>query len=188
METAATVTHPVDIAYVCANFLTLEELCRGCGIPEETVRRELAGGTRARAAYRFGDGREFFPRNYFAVCFERDEFFARMRHAAKRDTVEFSQTDLDGAWQTYLAGIYFVCLNEATPENIVRKNALLQRIERLVSDPHEADSSWFRTLRESVDALDSLERPFSPYFDRVIFGRPPTRDSHIRDVRVRFGV
>jgi hypothetical protein len=37
-----------------------------------------------------------------------------------------------------------------------------------------------------VDELDSLERPFSPVYDRVRFGRPPTRDTHICDVRKTF--
>lgn len=188
MNTAAVVAHPEDIAYICANFLTLEDLCRVSDIAEETVRFEIADGTRPRAAYRLADGREFFPADYLEACFEHDEFRARLQHAAKRDGLELSETDLDEECNTYLSGVYFVCLKEVTPENIVRKNVLLQRIERLVSDPHERDPSWFGALRESVNALDALERPFSPYFDRVVFGRPPTRDSHIRDLRLRFGV
>jgi len=188
MKTAAAVSHPQDIAYISENFSTLGELCREAGIDEAVIRREIAIGERPRASYRLADGREFFPRDYLASYFSRQAFSQRLREAAKDERVTLTDADIDDEWQSYLTGIYGVCLKEVTPENIVRKGALLERIERLLADPQQHNFAWLRELGETVNLLDALERPFSPYFDRVVFGRPPTRDSHIRDVRVRFGV
>src|SRR6185437_17005499 len=102
------------------------------------------------------------------------------------ETQNVTSIDPEETWQTYLEGIYGVCLRSATPENIVRKNALLERIEALTNSPQEHDPAWVRALKTAVDSLDVLERPFSPHYDRKRFGKPPTRDSHIRNVRRRF--
>lgn len=188
MDTAAVVSHPKDIEYVTENFSTLGALCRIAGVDEAVIRAEITAGTRPRAAYKLADGREFFPRDYLRQCSDREEFRSRAVATAVRENITLSEAELDDEWQSYLSGVYGVCLNEATPENIVRKRLLLERIEQLIAAPREHDAGWFATLRTNVNALDALERPFSPYYDRVVFGRPPTRDSHIRDVRLRFGL
>lgn len=188
MNAAATVSHPKDIEYVTENFETLDTLCRIAGVAEATVRAGIAAGTRPRASYTLADGREFFARDYLSQCSDPGEFRSRAVAAAQRDKLALSDADIDDAWQSYLTGVYSVCLNEASPENIVRKRVLVERIEKLIAEPREYDVGWFQRLHTSVDALDALERPFSPYYDRVVFGRPPTRDSHIRDVRLRFGL
>lgn len=83
--------------------------------------------------------------------------------------------DAEAEWQSYWAGLYGVCLRSATPENIVRKEMLLQRIDELLSG-----------LRARVDDLDALEREFAPSYDRLRFGRPTTRDTHITRLRNSF--
>lgn len=188
MNTAALVSHPKDIEYVTENFETLETLCRTAGVDEAAIRAEIAAGSRPRAAYTLADGREFFARDYLSQCSDPDEFGSRTVAAAERESITLSDAELNEEWRSYLSGIYSVCLNEVTPENIMRKRVLLERIEKLIAAPREYDAGWFETLRASVNALDALERPFSPYYDRVVFGRPPTRDSHIRDVKLRFGL
>jgi len=188
METAAAVTHPKDVAYVCENFSTLEDLCATSPASADTVREEIRQGLRPAATYTFADGREFFPRDYLTSCIAPGAFVERLRTAAVRAEIQLSETGLEETTRDYLSGVYGVCLKRVTPENIVRKRVLIERIERLTADAQPHRIAWLEALRDTVDELDELERPFSPYFDRVVFGRPPTRDSHIRDVRLRFGL
>lgn len=135
-------------------------------------------------SYVLGDGREFYPADYLDQETDETQFKARLR--AEMEAQNVTSIDPDETWQTYLEGIYGVCLRNATPENIVRKAAALERIEALTDSPQEHDPAWVRALKTAVDSLDALERPFSPHYDRERFGKPPTRDSHIRDVRRRF--
>lgn len=153
-----------DIAYVKTHFVCLRErLPDGPG-----------------PSYVLDDGSEYYPPDYYEL--ERNEalFKARLRAAAR---AAGTVLDADHTWHVYLTGIYGVCLHSATPENIVRKNALLQRIDELMAAPRELDWSWISRLKHAVDALDAIERPFSPHYDRQRFGRPPSRDSHIHALR-----
>jgi len=59
----------------------------------------------------------------------------------------------------------------------------MARIERLVDAPSESDAQWRDELREAVDALDLLERPFAAH-DRA--DGPVSRDRLITAVRLRF--
>lgn len=156
-----------DLAYIEANFMQLQH------------RPENGPGP----AYVLPDGRAFYPRDYFEQELEELRFKARLSNAM---LVEGVIEDPDSVWRTYQTGVYSVCLISATPENIARKTALLMRIENLLKYPNAADPDWLGRLRDAVDALDALERPFSPHHDRARFGRPPTRDSHIRDVRAKY--
>ncbi len=159
---------PDDVAYIEENFIALEARPQGC----------------PAASYVLEDGSEFYPADYFHQEMDESRFKTRLRTEALAQDI--GPLDADETWQTYLEGIYGVCLRSATPENIVRKNAMLQRIEALTQAPDENNPGWVSALKHAVDTLDMLERPFSPHYDRARFGRPPTRDSHIRDVRRRF--
>ena len=70
----------------------------------------------------------------------------------------FGDAWIDEAWDAYWDGVYGVCLREPTPENIVRKAWLIDRIDAFVA------------------VLDELEMPFCD-FDRAYFGRPVSRTS-----------
>lgn len=166
METLAFT--PEDIAYIEEHFICLES--RPPHAPA--------------SSYVLADGTEFYPRNYFEQEFDETRFKARL--CAEMRVQGITSLDVDETWLAYMEGVYGVCLRSATPENIVRKNALLERIESLTSAPRQEDPSWLADIKNAVDALDALELPFSPHYDRVRFGRAPTRDSHIRDVRRRF--
>src|SRR5438270_7175061 len=150
MKTVAVVSHPQDIAYVRENFSTLAGLCQESGADEAAIRHDIALGHRPRGSYRVADGTEFFPRDYFASYAERGAFLRRMREAARHEQIALSDADIEEEWQSYLTGVYGVCLKQATPENIVRKNALLQRIERLIAEPQPHNTTWLRELSESV--------------------------------------
>lgn len=167
MDTTAQFTL-ADVAYVEANFTCLQ------------TRPPDGPGP----AYVLDDGREFYPHDYAELPINEGEFKRRLAAACAAEGMP--ALDAHETWLTYMEGTYGVCLHSATPENIGRKNALLQRIERLAAEPGERRAAWSRELKEAVDALDALERPFSPHYDRVRFGRPPTRDSHIAGVRARF--
>lgn len=157
-----------DIAYIQEHFIRLEDRPDGGPGP----------------SYVLEDGTQYYPRDYGEL--ERDEARFKARLRAEMNAQGVSSLDADETWDAYLTGIYGVCLHAATPENIVRKSCLLQRIDDLTAAPREHDNMWIAELRQAVDALDLLERPFSPHYDRVRFGRPPTRDSHIAAVRERF--
>lgn len=157
-----------DLVYIETDFICLSE-------------RPASG---PGPSYVLQDGSEYYPPDIFEHRWDEREFKTRFR--VEMQAQGSTTLDPDEAWKAYLTGIYGVCLRSATPENIVRKNVLVERIERLLSEPREYDGTWIAHLSEAVNALDGLERPFSPDYDRVRFGRPPTRDSHIADVRRRF--
>lgn len=160
-----------DVTYVITNFLRLAAVERRDGRPGP--------------AYII-DGEWYVPPDYFEQECDPVLFRRRFIAEAAKLGLEDVETHADEAWANFLTGIYGVCLNSVTPENIARKQALLHRIETLTQNPRRENPDWSAQLREAVDALDALERPFSPVYDRIRFGRPPTRDSHINDVRARF--
>ncbi len=110
----------------------------------------------------------------------RELFLERYRAAGGR--VE----DAEEEWGAYLSGEYGVCLHSVTPESIVRKAELMARVEELLADELAEDAAWRSALREAVDALDALERPFAPHYDRLRFGAPSSRDRLITATRKRF--
>lgn len=167
METTTRFTL-ADISYIEANFICLRS----------------HPANRPAPSYVLDDGREFYPRDYFEL--ETSELRFKSRLAAACASAGTTCLDPDETWAAYMGGVYGVCLHSATPENIARKNALLQRIETLAQVPDESSPAWVAALKHAVDALDELERPFSPHYDRARFGRPPTRDSHIIAMRHKF--
>jgi hypothetical protein len=159
-----------DVAYIQANFITLEDACAGAFRPLGETLRRIALGALPRPSYVVDDV-PYVPRDYFDTEISEALFVERyLRESAQ---LGFGQTRADAieAWGGYLSGLYGVCLHSATPENIARKGALLTRIA---------------TLLRAVDELDGLERTFSPVYDRERFGRPPTRDTFIAEPRARF--
>ena len=160
-----------DVAYVRENFVTLEELCETRGESADELRKAIARGEAPRPSYVLPDGTEMVPTTY--VTPSREEFERQYLGAGGEPA------ELEDDWAAHLDGVYGVCLLEPTPENIVRKGALVRRIEALLAEPRPDDEEWRGALRRDVDALDALERPFSPDYDRVQFGRPPTRDTLI---------
>ena len=104
----------------------------------------------------------------------------RLERAAAADPNPASEAEEE--WQAYLSGEYGVCLKHVTPENIVRKGALVARIEQLLAGPDPDGAEWPRNLREAVDELDALERQFAA-FDRIRFGAPSSRERLITATR-----
>jgi hypothetical protein len=176
-----------DIAYVCANFRPLDDVCREHGESPEQVRELIRARRLPAPSYVLPDGTEMVPADYFALMDEaggadrlRDDFDRRHRRAGG------DPAELDEDWDGYIDGIYAICLRSVSPETIVRKTELVDAIGALLEQPAQDDAEWRSRLRRQVDELDALERDFSPDYDRHQFGRPPTRDLLINAARERY--
>jgi len=157
-----------DLEYLSSEFVELRGLCAAAGRDIDEVRRAIAQRLSPAPPY---PGVEYMPANYFQLP-DAEEFRRTFTgdHPAENLTA-------------YLDGTYFVCLRNATVENIARKGELVDEIRALRFSPRPDDATWRVQLHSRVDELDRLERPFSPDFDRSRFGRPVTRDELIEDSR-----
>ena len=176
-----------DVEYIRAGFVDLDELCRRTSRDPAAVRADIEAGLLPRASYVLDDGTEMVPSDYFALADEAGgvdrlhaAFVRRLERAAAADPDPPS--DAEEEWRAYLSGEYGVCLKHVTPENIVRKGALVARIEQLLAGPDPDGAEWPRNLREAVDELDALERQFAA-FDRIRFGAPSSRERLITATR-----
>jgi Family of unknown function (DUF6058) len=177
MEPAMTAA---DVAYVRANYLTLEEACAARAERPDDVRAGIAEGRLPQPSYVLPDGTEMVPGDYFAIADAGREDFARRFLDAGG-----SVAALEEEWQGYLSGAYGVCLKKQSPENIVRKDQLVREIQGLLAEPKPSDPDWSDRLRRAVDELDRLERPFAPQYDRARWGLS-SRDRCITAPRERF--
>jgi hypothetical protein len=175
-----------DLAYLAANYLTLEELCEGRPESPEEVRALIAERRLPQPSYTLSDGTGMFPADYFRLVDEAGGVEGLGDHfAARHRTAEGSELDRD--WQMYLDGIWGICLRDVTPETIVRKNTLVTSLCELLVLARTRDPEWRKQLRQQVDELDELEREFSPDYDRSEqVERPPTRDLIIAAARERY--
>lgn len=175
---------PEDVAYVRAGFREFDELCRERGEDAASVRALIADGRLPQPSYVLDEGTEMVPPDYFALADEAGGA-GRLHDAFVARVVAAGGEDPEGEWEAYLSGEYGVCLKRVAPETIVRKGALVDSISALLDRPEPADAVWRRDLRDLVDELDELERPFAA-FDRERFGGPSSRDRLITAVRERY--
>jgi hypothetical protein len=178
-----------DLAYLSANYRTLEELCEGRAESPENVRTLIDERKLPQPSYVLPDGTGMFPADYFRLVDEaggadnlREHFAERHRAASRGQRVERVEQD----WEMYLDGTWGICLWEVVPETIVRKNVLVSSLCELLVLARPGEPDWRRALREQVDELDDLERQFAPDYDRSdAVDRPPTRDPIIAVARQR---
>ncbi len=155
---------PEDVAYITANFVPLAD---------DGVRAEIAAGRLPKPAYVLDDGTEMVAPDHVAL----------VERAGSVDALRpWFEARAPGEWDDYISGGYAVCLHSVSPETILRKGELTERIQALLAEepPHEP------ALRAAVDELDALLRPFAPC-DRIRFGGPVSRDRYVTAVRERFG-
>jgi len=118
-----------DRRYVEAQFVPLAALCAAQGRGADEVRRRIAARELPAPPY---PGMEYVPANYFELP-DADEF-ART----------FDGPDAADELAAYLDGAYFVCLRNATVDNVKRKGFLVEEIRRRLAD--------LRPLVEELDA------------------------------------
>jgi uncharacterized protein DUF6058 len=180
-----------DIRYVLTEYRSLTELCTGREQTPAEVESLIAAGTLPAATYVLPSGDPRFPPDYFALVDEAGgvdrlpERF-RARYLAAAAGVPTAEADAAEDWAGYLSGQFGVCLWSVTPESMVEKNRLIRRIEALTGAPREADAEWRAELRDAVEALDELVRPFTD-FDRQRWG-DTSRQRHVDRVRERFPI
>lgn len=175
-----------DVEYIRAKFVPLDELCVANGQSPDRVRALIAGGKLPAASYVLEDGTEMVPPEYFDLVDEAGGEGPLRGLFARRFLAAGGNDDEIGAeWEGYLSGAYGVCLKRVTPENIVRKSALVTEIEGLLAAPRPEDQEWRARLGSAVDELDELERPFAPHYDRARWG-PSSRDRCITAARERY--
>jgi hypothetical protein len=175
---------PSDLAYIIREYSTMAELCDGHVWSVAEVEALIEAGWLPRATYVLPSGERRYPPDYFELVDElgldslADGF--RDRHLAAGG----SPAEADEDWAGYLSGQFGVCLHTVTPEAMVAKTRLLARVEELTGAPAPDDPGWRGALREAVDALDALLRPFTDY-DRERWG-DTSRDRAITRVRARW--
>jgi hypothetical protein len=178
-----------DLAYVRCDYLTLEQLCAERSEDPAEVRRLVDERRLPQPSYVLPDGSEMYPPDYFELLDAAGGVDALAgwfadRHRAATSALGAPGVDPDEDWQGYLSGQFGVCLREVSPEAMVEKNALIAEIDSLTAVPATEDEGWRASLREAVDALDEIERPFTDY-DRQRWGGT-SRDSHITTVRAKY--
>ena len=104
----ATLTE-ADVAYIRANFLTLEEVCATRTESPEAVQKLIENRLLPRPSYVLDDGSGMFPADYFRLADDaggaaslRDHFAARYRAAAAAAVI--SDAALEEDWASYLDG------------------------------------------------------------------------------------
>jgi hypothetical protein len=182
-----------DLEYLRRNFLTLAELCVGRPESPAEVRQLIAAGYLPQPSYVLEDGTEYFAPDYFALVDAaggpqglREHFLRRYERAL--EVFGRGPAELEDDWRAYLDGVYGICLREVTPENIVEKAERIEAIEALLSSPRPQDEVWRSALHDNVDALDRIEREFSPDYDRSLlrFAELPSRNRLIAAAHERF--
>jgi hypothetical protein len=167
--------HPMtaeDDEYVTKQFRVLTDLCAEACREVAEVRQLMLDRKLPMPGYLRSDGAEMVSPDHFALA---DRLGI---DNVRRWFVEQFGTAAEGneEWDSYLSGRN-VCLHSVTPATIKRKGQLLAAIDT-ATNPSE--------LRKLSDELDELEPQFTAY-DRLRFGGPLSRDTHITAVRARLG-
>jgi hypothetical protein len=170
-----------DDAYVSTWYVRLEELAAAEETDADELRRLMLANRLPLPSYIRSDGTQMVACDLLALLREAggpDRL--RAWFASRWDSPEEAIVE----WDDYLSGKY-VCLRSVTPENMRRKNELVEAISGELAAPVPASEQWLERLHELVDELEEIEPPFAPY-DRLRFGGPVSRDTLIDGVRRRY--
>ncbi|TCO50784.1 hypothetical protein EV192_113164 [Actinocrispum wychmicini] len=167
-----------DDEYVDQHFVPLTDL----SADPEWVRAEMVAGRVPLPSYLRSDGVEMVPSDLLSLAEEAGgtselaEWFGRQSWPDEATAAE--------EWESYLSGQY-VCLRSVTPRNIQRKGDLVSAIKTELEQPQPDSRAWVERLHGLVDALESVELPFTDY-DRLRFAGPVSRDTYIDQVRAKY--
>lgn len=170
-----------DDAYVSAWYVPLEELANMNGLDADELRRLMLANRLPLPSYIRSDGTQMVACDLLELLHEAGGAERLPAwFAAQWDSSEQAVSE----WDDYLSGRY-VCLRSVRPENMKRKNELVEAISGELETPAPAAEDWLEQLHLLVDELEELEPPFAPY-DRLRFGGPVSRDTLIDDVRRQY--
>ncbi len=183
----------VDRRYIRTNYQPLGQLVAERGFALEQVQEAIAAEILPRPPYVL-DGIAWVPVDYLSLWemagaqgTSIPQLFRHHYGQARQmfDGETPDPAELNDAWNDYLSGDYAVCLQEVTPENIVRKGHLITVIRTLLRSPKPDDRPWQQRLRDAVLELDRLERPFA-VGDQLRFGVVSSRMLYIDAPKVYF--
>jgi len=186
--------HPLlagdDLEYVRASYLPLTEIARREQVEPRQLGEWVEAGQLPRPAYLLPDGTPVFPPDLLDLVRSAGSVHALPEHFAQRTELAarllgFGANTREADWEDYLSGEYGICLRQVTPETLVLKEALVERIDRALAAPRPEDPRWRRALAFEVGGLDALIRPFARV-DRVRFGRPTSRERLVEAPRRRW--
>jgi hypothetical protein len=166
-----------DLDYVRNTFTPLAAEHRG----------HVEGGILPKATYELPDGTPMVPDDHAQLLRDAggDPGAVQGLFQARFVAAGGGAQDAEQEYAEWLSGDYGACLWCTTPEMIVLKGALMGAIEALIAGPQPGVRPWEAALRNAVDALDAIERPFAEY-DRVRWEPPLSRDRLITAVRARY--
>jgi len=186
--------HPVltgaDLEYVCSSYLPLEQIARREHLDPERLAGWIDTGHLPRPAYSLPDGTPVFPPDLLDLVRSAGGLDTLPHHFARRTELAarllgVGASTREAEWEDYLSGEYGICLRQVTPETLVLKEALVERIDRALAASRPDELRWRRALAFEIDGLDTLVRPFAR-IDRVRFGRPTSRERLIEAPRRRW--
>jgi hypothetical protein len=181
-----------DEAYIRWHYVPLVDLARRRGVDVDRIRRLMSERRLPQPAYILDDGTEMVARDHLNLLEEagrvedlESRFKSRYRITVEGLGRKIDDRDLDAPWKDYLSGAYGVCLWRVTPENIARKDVLVDDLDRRLSRPRPDDRAWRAAVRGDIEDLDRLERPGAP-LDDARWGRRSSRSRLIEDSRQRY--
>lgn len=179
-----------DLAYVRRSYLPLDEVARKEGLGPDALRRWIEARQLPGPAYLLPDGTPMFPADLLALVRSAGGFDAVEQHFATRTEIAAQMAGIapgtrEEDWEDYLSGEYGICLRQVTPETLVVKEMLVERIGHALEHPTPGDPRWRRALAFQIDGLDALLRPFARV-DRMRFGRPTSRERLVEAPRRRW--
>ena len=179
-----------DLDYVCSSYVPLEALARRERVQPDRLAAWIEGTRLPRPAYLLPDGTPVFPPDLLDLVRAAGDVEALPHHFARRTELAARMLGIapdtrEADWEDYLSGEYGICLRQVTPETLVLKETLVQRIERALAAPHPDELRWRRSLAFEIDGLDALVRPFARV-DRERFGRPTSRERLVEAPRRRW--
>jgi hypothetical protein len=186
--------HPVlegaDLRYVLEEFLSLDQLALREGLDRRRLEGWIEEGALPRSAYVLPDGTAMFPPDLFALAHAAGGVDALPAHFARRTELAaclmgVGANTRESDWEDYLSGEYGICLRQVTPETLVLKETLVERIGKALEAPRPDDPRWRNALAFQIDGLDSLIRPFARV-DAERFGRQTSRERLVDAPRRRW--
>jgi len=166
--------HPMtaeDDTYVSEWFVPVEDLAAASSLDVDEIRRLQLANRLPLPSYILTDGTQMVARDLLELAGEAGGFDELPEWFAQQWE---SPIDAVREWDSYLSGLY-VCLRSWRPENMRRKDELVELISAELERAEPDDRAWLAHLHTLVDELDALEPPFAPY-DRLRFGGPVSRD------------